>query len=144
MINYFGREGKPAILISRLLLRMYFMKRASPEPPFLYRETEKKTVSLINKLQPLTYQSPSNLNLRLLLHTSQPTSKICTALHHSQKTSHRPSISTSKYTLHSVLFKKSESIAWGSTHMWPAFAFSFVYGIPNLAQKNRLYVGWKE
>ena len=61
--------------------------------------------SLINKLQPLSYQFMSNVTPRLPLHASQPTPKIynATTLHtsliHIKKTSLTRSTSTPKYTL---------------------------------------------
>ena len=62
-------------------------------------------VSLINKLQPLSYQSTSNITPRLPLHSSQPTPKYTTLLHYShipnthKKTSRTRSTRTPKYTL---------------------------------------------
>ena len=62
-------------------------------------------VSLINKLQPLSYQSTSNITPRLPLHSSQPTPKYTTLLHYShipnthKKTSRTLSTATPKYTL---------------------------------------------
>ena len=65
-----------------------------------------KPVSLMNKLQPLSYQSKSNTTPRLPLHTSQPAPKIYkTLLHYShipnthKKTSRTLSRTTPKYIL---------------------------------------------
>ena len=58
---------------------------ATPKITFTFQkllldiESYEKSVSLINKLQPLSYQSTSNITPRLPLYTSQPTHKICNA-----------------------------------------------------------------
>ena len=48
----------------------------SPKKLLLHIKFYEKPLSLINKLQLLSYQSTSNRTARLSLHTSQPTLKI--------------------------------------------------------------------
>ena len=64
-----------------------------------------KQVSLINKLQPLSYQFTSNITPRLQFKRLNQPLKYATLLHYShipnthKTTSHTPSTSTPKYTL---------------------------------------------
>ena len=55
-------------------------------------------LSLINKLQPLSYQSTSNITPRLPLHSSQPTPKYTTLLHYSHNPNTQKNFTYAQYT----------------------------------------------